>query len=449
MSEGLAAQAGLPWPAGDAPGLRGAVGMMTAAAEQLTTAGSLLWPMSAADAGWTGSSGPVFDAAVAAEVAALNSAATDLGIAADAVTTLAAAVEAAQETVGLEAQKVLDAEAAEAGASDPMAPEGPYPDPGTVRAAALGVAEDAVSDVALADAAAAESVGAVAAPLGGTGAMPSPPATPLAMVVAGAYAPVYRFDGDEDHHPGNVQDWIANAELLQRDDGTWYYDPEGEDIRNGDLDTATLPVTYHVTDDGELQLEYGLFYPFNDFPGAGNFDPPGNNPLVPDVPSVAKPDHEGDFEPFTVQFGYDGRPEAADFESHGHTRVRPWDDVETTDDGRPIVYPSHGAHGNNPEAGQYDDGPAPDVLPDNADGEGDEWDSAPVLVDANSIPELQYDANFGEDKDQGRGNPKSFLDQEPPPDLDGDDDNPDSAPAGPYPEPSGTEGEDDDWNPLW
>lgn len=427
----LAAQAGLPWPPGDAAGLRAAATMLTSAAEPLDAAGGLLWPIDAAAATWTGRSGPVFDAAVAAEVSALGTASTGLTTAADAVTALADVVEAAQETVGTWAQRVIDAETAATGAVGTATPSD---DPGGVRATALTEAGDAVDDVALADAAAADAVGGIAVPLGGTGAMPSPPATPLAMAVAEAYAPVYRFDKDEDHYPGDVEGWIANADLKQRDDGTWYFDPRGEEIRDGDLDDATLPVAYHVTDDGELQLEYGLFYPFNDFPD------------MPNVPFAPPVDHEGDFEPFTVQFGSDGQPEAADFESHGHTRVRPWEDVEVTADGRPVVYPSHGGHGNNPEPGRYDNdkpGWVPDSYRDDADGEGVEWDPAPVLVDANAIPELRgddafADVDFGEDVDQGRGNPKSFLheDQGPPPDLDGDDDDPAAEPGGEYPAPA-------------
>lgn len=408
---------------------------MTAAEGSLTAAAGRLWPMSAADVDWTGGSALAFEAAIGAEGSAMTTAATGLVTAAEACTALADAVEDAQATVGHWARRVIDAEAAAAG--DPTSGDARQ-ELDTLRASAVRAATDAVDAVTQADAAAADALGSVAAPLGGSGPMPSPPATPLAMAVAGAYAPVYRFDGDEDHHPGDVEAWIHNAGLRQRADGTWYLDPEGEDIRNGDLDSATLPVTYHVTDDGELQLEYGLFYPFNDFPAA----------------PTTNVDHEGDFEPFTVQFGDDGRPEAADYESHGHTRVRPWSDVEVTADGRPVVYPSHGGHGNNPEPGRYDndftegDTWGPDLVSDqwrdDADGEGEEWDPAPVLVDANAIPGLRGDgvlggANFGEDKDEGRGNPPSFLDerQGPPPDLDGADGDPAAQPAGPYPEPAG------------
>lgn len=463
--------AGLPWPEGDPDGLRAAATRANATATSLRTAGGRLTRASA-HTYWTGPAADAFGLSVSRQGTEISRGAGQLTDAAGALKELAGTVERAQERVRQLAREVERAEdaarqaasraddaqsasnnlkvrRAHASDADEAAAMGPAVSAAADRAADATAAADQAraqaaeiraraerearelcEEVTRADQATAGAVdaAAAAAPIGGDSpAVPSPPATPLAAEVAKRYAPQFAFDSSEDHFPMDLRRWLANADAM---DG--YFDPRGEDVRNGDLDTATLPFSYHVTPDGELQLEYGTYYPFNDFP-----DTPG--PF----------DHEGDFEPFTIQF-QDGAPSHADYESHGHTRVVPWDEVHRVEgqEHRPVVYPSHGGHGNNPAPGTWGNnftrgvgdealnGLQPglgDNYRDHADGQGPRWDPSGDLVDAGSIPELGSDQRFGEDK--GDGNPRSYTDPGPPqghtedgvevpgpPDLDGDDD---------------------------
>lgn len=460
--------AGLPWPEGDVDGLRSAATRAAATANSLRAAGARLGRASV-HTFWTGPAADAFGTAVSNQGTEIARGAGQLTEAAGALKDLAGTVDRAQERVRQLAREVEraeeaarqaaarasdaqsasnnaqlqrahapDAEAASAmdssvlaaverAANANAAADQARAEAERTRARAEREAQELCQEVARADQATAGAVdaAAAAAPIGGDSpAVPSPPATPLAAVVAQRYAPMFAFDSSEDHYPMDLRQWLDNADWK---DG--YFDPRGEDVRGGDLDNATLPFTYHVTPDGELQLEYGTFYPFNDFP---------NTPIGFD--------HEGDFEPFTIQFGGDGAPSHADYESHGHTRVVPWDDVHRVagQEHRPVIYPSHGGHGNNPAPGAWDNGytrgPGDEITDavargaplshnwrDHADGQGVQWDPSGDLVDAGSIPELGTDQRFGED--QGDGNPRSFTHPTQghdgvtgAPDLDGDDD---------------------------
>ena len=435
-----AASGALPFPEGDPGGLRAAARAADRAGGAFERSAGALRGATQVDGEWSGQAAQGFATARVGHLEVLRTSGDELAGVAEALQRLARTVEEAQDEVRRLAWQVTTAEeAADRAQADATAAQGRA----TAAASALmGASPEAMaaaqsaSDSAGAEAGRAASAAADAkdhaeqvrrnaerdaqrlcndverqdsstagvvdaaascmAPLGGSEpGVPPLPTSALASFVARKYAPIFRFDSDEDHFPDDVLDWIA-----------------GERDHSGDLGEATLPFTYHVTEDGELQLEYGRFHPFNDFP-----DDPGFS------------DHEGDFEPFTIQFGRDGRPSHADFESHGHTRVVDWPDVDRDagDRRRPVVYPSHGGHGNNAEPGRYDNdrpGVVRDVvdrLPgggvgdhhDEADGQGRPWNPRDDVVDARQIPELWDDREFG------TVNSFTHPDQGPPPDLDG------------------------------
>ena len=84
----------------------------------------------------------------------------------------------------------------------------------------------------------------------------------------------------------------------------------------------------HAKEDGggRLWLQYWLWYLYNDYHLAADFGL-----------------HEGDWE--MVQLRLSGEePEAAVYAQHAYAEMRPWDEVEKTDDGRPVVYPGRGSH---------------------------------------------------------------------------------------------------------
>lgn len=447
MTDGRAraAEAGLPWPEGDPDGLRRHARSLRSASRQVAAVAGDVGHERAGRAGWSGAAARRYQASVTAEAAALRRTAGGLGDAASALEALAGVVDEAQREVARWAARIVELhdDLALARAAVPTLLETTM-DWGrrellpalvegrraaaraaridaeleALRARAVPRAEAACRRVEAADGRCASALGSLtaAAPLPGT-VPASPPATPLGLAVARAFAPVYHFDGGEDHYPMDVRDWLANADRKADGEGA-YYDPRGEDVRDGDLANATLPVAYHVTGGGDLQLEYGAFYPFNDFPRTPSLKPLGIN-LGP----LSAIDHEGDFEPLTVQFR-GGRPDLVDYEAHGHSGTVPWAvAVGRGRHPRPQTYPARGGHGNHPSPRRYDSDFSEGkrwALPwrDDPGTEGGRWDPAGDLLDARSVPALRGDALFGQDT--GR-NPKSFLAQGKPPDLDGTD----------------------------
>lgn len=457
--EAQAAQAGLPWPEGDADGLRRRSRSLAGAARSVAAVASRVGREQASRAGWVGAAADRYEASVTAEADALRRTADGLGDAAGALANLAGVVDEAQREVARWAARIVElqdransAGAAVPGLLDTMAAWG-HPallrelqegqraarraarldaELLALRATAEPRAERACRQLETADSRCATTLGALtcAAPL--PGEVPaSPPATPLAMAVGGAFAPVYHFDGGEDHYPMDPRAWLANADLKGSGDDR-YWDPRGKDVRNGDLANATLPFVYHVTKDGQLQLEYGTFYPFNDFPRVPTLPRPrflSDAPLLgPAAKELSKVDHEGDFEPVTVQFR-DGRPTLVDYEAHGHAGTVPWAVAAGgSGRGRTQVYPARGGHGNRPTTRRYDSSftamPILRDLPvvthpwrDDPGTEGGTWDPAGDLLDARSVPALRDDARWGENTGS---NPTSFLVQGRPPDLDGE-----------------------------
>lgn len=455
--EERAAAAGLAWPEGDPDGLRRRARSLAGAARSVGAVAVRVGRERADRAGWEGAAAARYDASVAAESAALRRTADGLGDAARALESLAAVVDTAQEDVARWAARVLEmqdrvdtARAAvptlvstvegwgrrellpelEAGQRAARMAARLDGELAVLRARALAAAGRACERVDDADRRCASGIASLAAAAPLPGRVPaSPPATPLGMAVARAFAPVYHFDGGEDHYPMDVRDWVANADRKERD-GERYWDPRGEDVRHGDLDGATLPVAYHVTADGQLQLEYGTFYAFNDFPRTPSvriLEHVPDLPLIGGARDLSRIDHEGDFEPVTVQFR-GGRPDLVDYESHGHAGTVPW--VVAAGGGRrgrPQVYPARGGHGNHPSPDRYDNDftGRPVLRPlrpvhgwrDDSGTGGGTWDPADDVIDARSVPALRDPTRFGEDTG---ANPRSFLVQGRPPDLDGE-----------------------------
>ncbi|HET7488112.1 MAG TPA: hypothetical protein VFJ85_09295 [Acidimicrobiales bacterium] len=448
--EGLAGEAGLPWPHGDADGLRRAARSFAGAARASAAVAARVGHERAAGAGWTGGAAGRYEASVTAESAALRRTADGLADGAGSLERLAGVLDDAQQEVARWAARVVELQdrARAAHAAIPtllstmeswgrteLLPElaagrraaaaagrldGEL---AALRAKAEARAEAACSRVDAADRSCAADLSALAATAPLPGAIPaSPPATPLGMAVAGAFAPVYHFDGGEEHFMDDVRYYVAHSDLKRRDDGEQYYDPRGEAIRNGNQRRATLPAAYRVTADGDLQMEYGAFYPFNDFPNAPSVHVLGIHGFFSHI------DHEGDFETLTVQF-QGGRPARVDYKAHGKAGVVPWARAVGGDrSGRPQDYPARGGHGNHPTTDRYDSnftaGWPVSELPhlvtqpwrDDPGTKGGTWDSAPNLLDARSVPALRGQAHFGEDA--GKDNPKSFLAQKPTEDAD-------------------------------
>ena len=87
--EALAADAGLPWPAGDVASLQGAASRLLGAARDLGNVGSQVGGLRAESVGWAGAAAGRFDASTAAEGTTLIAAGDGLGDASQALRTLA------------------------------------------------------------------------------------------------------------------------------------------------------------------------------------------------------------------------------------------------------------------------------------------------------------------------------------------------------------------------
>src|SRR5436190_1373861 len=65
--------------------------------------------------------------------------------------------------------------------------------------------------------------------------------------------------------------------------------------------------------------------------------------------------HEGDWEMVQVRLASDGQtPELALYAQHAYAGSRSWDEVEKTDDGRPVTYPGRGSHASYFAPGLYE-----------------------------------------------------------------------------------------------
>jgi hypothetical protein len=90
--------------------------------------------------------------------------------------------------------------------------------------------------------------------------------------------------------------------------------------------------------DGKLWLQYWFWYFYNDYQLAAGFGL-----------------HEGDWEMIELQLPAGGdEPELALYAQHAYAESRSWDEVEKTDDGRPVTYPGRGSHASYFAPGLYE-----------------------------------------------------------------------------------------------
>jgi hypothetical protein len=88
--------------------------------------------------------------------------------------------------------------------------------------------------------------------------------------------------------------------------------------------------------DGRLWLQYWFWYFYNDYHLAGDFGL-----------------HEGDWEMVQLRLA-GGEPQLALYAQHAYAESRSWDEVETTGDGRPVIYPGRGSHASYFAPGLYE-----------------------------------------------------------------------------------------------
>ena len=89
--------------------------------------------------------------------------------------------------------------------------------------------------------------------------------------------------------------------------------------------------------DGRLWLQYWFWYLYNDYLLAAGFGL-----------------HEGDWEMVQIRLDSHEQPELALYAQHAYAESRPWDEVETTSDGRPVTYPGRGSHASYFAPGLYE-----------------------------------------------------------------------------------------------
>jgi hypothetical protein len=89
--------------------------------------------------------------------------------------------------------------------------------------------------------------------------------------------------------------------------------------------------------DGRVWLQYWFWFFYNDYHLAADFGL-----------------HEGDWEMIELRLQDDETPDIAVYAQHAYAEMRTWDEVETTSDGRPVVYPARGSHASYFEPGMYE-----------------------------------------------------------------------------------------------
>jgi Vacuolar protein sorting-associated protein 62 len=129
--------------------------------------------------------------------------------------------------------------------------------------------------------------------------------------------------------------------------------------------------------DGRLWLQYWLFFFYNDYHLAADFGL-----------------HEGDWEMVELRLLDEGTPDLAVYAQHSYAEMRTWDDVEKTDDGRPVVYPARGSHAAYFEAGLYETVGWYDI----ADGKRDSPDLALEILRDDAPPWVVWPGWWGDTK---------------------------------------------------
>jgi hypothetical protein len=205
---------------------------------------------------------------------------------------------------------------------------------------------------------------------------------PTGPMLALDFAPKVWLAHGERYHFADPRDWLHHATFHPARSGVdprtgrrWtvpgHYDMDDR-YRSGDDRDAKLLYRW---DPGSNTMTYYLFYAYDDGASFQN--------------------HEGDWERVTVQLDDRYHPVAVRYSAHGHhTNERPWNEVEKTPDGRPVVYSALGSHANAPHAGRWhSDAPC---LDDRADA-GNSVDLArQPVVDVTKEP------YYGKDYDWGR-----------------------------------------------
>ena len=150
--------------------------------------------------------------------------------------------------------------------------------------------------------------------------------------------------------------------------------------------------------DGREWLQYWLFYFYNDYHLAADFGL-----------------HEGDWEMVEVRLQDDGTPDLAVYAQHAYAEMRTWDEVEKTDDGRPVVYPARGSHASYFEPGLYETVGWYDI----ADGKRDTPELGLEILADDAPPWVVWPGYWGdtrkvkpldEDSPQGPGPHDQWLD---------------------------------------
>jgi uncharacterized protein YukE len=443
--------AGLQWPEGDPPALRSAAARLGRAASGLRSTGARFAATARSAPTWNGLAAAAYAGGVAEYTSTFAQASSALTGAAGALADLAAAVENAQQEVRELARKVeaaeeaareareranalaavaaaaqvaagaagvvgLDAQAAtlDAAAEDAAASAGSAAgvaadleqEAADVRRRAEQRARELCLEVEAADRATAGKVrsASIAAPVGGVGHPAAGlPSSGLGRVLAPTYAPVYRHDDGEDHFPADYRRSIAGLDPYRDGDTTVWPLRDDEDLRDGDLDNATLPYVFTTDSEGNVEIEYWRWHHYNDFPGP-RVEVFGIGTTIGDAGAGS---HDGDWEKFAVGFDERGVPSHGAFASHEGGDDTPWHDVET-DGGHPVVYVAHGGHGSYPEAGSFDN-PATGI-DDQADGTGEEWDTRGDLIDGSTDARLHEQAQWGDDHSEFVNPPQSPAD---------------------------------------
>jgi hypothetical protein len=149
------------------------------------------------------------------------------------------------------------------------------------------------------------------------------------------YAPVVLLDPSDRYRPASV-DWllahlpqVTGSKSLQLAAIFLHKrDAFSEEVRSGSLDPRDWVTYVHIypRTDGDINVQYWFFYPFND--GKGLFD------------------HEGDWEHVTVQTDAMGRARSLSLAQHRNTRpgvTRSWSVVSKVGD-HPIIWSARGTH---------------------------------------------------------------------------------------------------------
>jgi hypothetical protein len=160
------------------------------------------------------------------------------------------------------------------------------------------------------------------------------------LELAARFAPVVVLDSRDQYRPASV-DWLlahlphGSGPRSQQLASTLSHkhDAFSPEVRSGSQDPRDWATYVHVypRTDGDINIQYWFFYPYND--GKGLFD------------------HEGDWEHVTVQTDPMGRARALSLAQHRNSRpgvTRPWDAIAKEGD-HPIIWSARGTHASYPD----------------------------------------------------------------------------------------------------